>query len=252
MTTALVRDIAETIDSCELTHLERAAIDLDRARLQHEAYCQALEAVGCTLCRIAADHGCPDCVFIEDTLVVVPELAVLARPGARSRRAELPLVESAASEFRDVVRIEHPGTLDGGDVLQVGRRILVGVSGRTNRPGIDQLRDHLSPHGFTVEAIQFSGCLHLKSACTLAAPDRLLLNPAWVDPSKLGINAIEVDPTEPDAGNVLLVGDTLLADPRFPRTVERLQSEGINPRLVENSELAKAEAALTCCSVLLD
>ena len=252
MTTALVRDIADSIGSCELTHLDRAPIDLGRARQQHEDYGRTLEALGCTLQRIDADPNCPDCVFIEDTLVVVDELAVLTRPGAPSRRAELSPVEAAVAHHREVARIESPGTLDGGDVLRIGHRVLVGASGRTNASGIEQLRSHLRPHGYTVEAVTFTGCLHPKSACTLAAPDRVLVNPTWVEPADLGTSVIEVDPTEPGAGNVLLVNGTLLADPAFPRTIERLQAEGIEPRLVPNDELAKAEAALTCCSVLLD
>ena len=252
MTTALVRDIADSLESCELTHLERSPIDLGRARNQHEAYCRTLEALDCTIHRIDADPTCPDCVFIEDTLVVVPEVAVLTRPGAPSRRAELPPVEAAVARHREVARIEAPGCLDGGDVLRIERRVLVGVSGRTNQSGIDQLRLHLEPFGYTVEAIEFSGCLHLKSACTVAATDRLLLNPAWVDPARLGTAVIEVHPSEPDGGNVLMVNDNLLADPRFPRTIERLHAEGIETHPVHNDELAKAEAALTCCSVLLD
>ena len=252
MTIALVRDIADSIGSCELTHLARSPIELSRARQQHAAYGQALKALGCTVQPIDADPNCPDCVFIEDTLVVVDELAVLTRPGAPSRRAELPPVEAAIASHREVARIEAPGTLDGGDVLRIGRRVLVGASGRSNPSGVEQLRSHLEPHGYTVEAVSFTGCLHLKSACTLAAPDRVLVNPAWVDPNKLGTATIDVDPGEPGAGNVLLVNDTLLADPAFPRTIERLEAEGIEPRLVPNDELAKAEAALTCCSVLLD
>jgi dimethylargininase len=250
--TALVRDISDAIESCELTHLDRVSIDLERARSQHAAYGRALSAAGCQLVELPADPECPDCVFIEDTLVVVPELAVLTRPGAISRRAELPVVEEAVRAFRPVVGIDAPGTLDGGDVLKIGRHFLVGQSSRSNSEGIGQLRAHLAPHGYTVEALQVAGCLHLKSACSLAAPDRVLVNPEWVDRETFDVDIIEVDPREPDAANVLLLDSLVLADPRFPHTIARLRAEGIEVREVPNDELAKAEAALTCCSVILD
>lgn len=252
MRKALLRGIPDAITACELTHRAREPIDVGLARRQHQAYGACLEELGCTLEEIPADPNHPDCVFIEDTVVVVDACAVMTNPGAVSRRGEGPPVEQAVQRHRPIHRIQAPGTLDGGDVLRIGRRILVGASGRSNASGIEQLRSILEPHGHQVEAIPLSGCLHLKSACTLAAPDLALINPAWVDPERIGINTIAIAPEEPDAANVLLVGETLLADCRFPRTIERLHAEGIEPVVLENSELARAEGALTCCSVILE
>lgn len=251
MTIALLREIPDSIASCELTHLARESIDLIRARTQHEAYCQCLEELGCTVEWIKADHNSPDCVFVEDTVVAVAELAVMTNPGAPSRRGELPAVEATLGQYRPVAHVEAPGTLDGGDVLQIGEKIYVGQTARSNMVGIEQLRRLLSPHGYEVITTPVEGCLHLKSACTLAAPDRVLVNPAWVDPAIFDLNTIEIDPTEPYAANVLLLGETLVADLRFPRTCERLHACGIEPVLLDNGELAKAEGALTCCSVIL-
>ena len=252
MKKALLRDISEGISSCELTHKARKPIDLSLARRQHKAYGSCLEQLGYTVSIIPADSNHPDCVFIEDTVVVVDECAVMTNPGAFSRRGEVPPVEQEVAKHRPIHRIQEPGTLDGGDVLKIGMRILVGASGRSNASGIDQLRSFLAPYGYQVEAIPVSGCLHLKSACTLAAPDRALINPAWVDPERIGINTIAVAPEEPDAANVLLLEEVLVAERRFPHTLQRLHAAGIEPIIIDNSELALAEGGLTCCSVILE
>lgn len=252
VTIALLREIPDSIASCELTHLAREPIDLFRACQQHKAYGQCLEELGCTVEWIQADHNSPDCVFVEDTVVAVSELAVMTNPGALSRRGELPAIEAALGRYRPVAHLESPGTLDGGDVLRIGKKIYVGQSGRSNMFGIEQLRILLTPHGYEVIGTSVEGCLHLKSACALAAPDRVLVNPAWVDPDVFGIDVIHIDPEEPFAANVLLVENALVADLRFPRTCERLQACGIEPVLLDNGELAKAEGALTCCSVILE
>ena len=252
MTIALLREISDSIASCELTHLPREPIDLSLARQQHEAYCQCLEELGCTLERIDADPASPDCVFIEDTVVAVEECALITNPGVHSRQGELSAVEDVVSGYRPITHIQEPGTLDGGDVLRIGSKIFVGNSGRSNRDGIEQLQACLAPYGYQVEAVPVRGCLHLKSACSLAEPDRVLINPEWVDPAIFGTGVIEIDPGEPHAANVLLVKEALIADLRFPRTIDRLVAVGIEPVLLENGELAKAEGALTCCSVILN
>ena len=250
---ALAREISSGIADCELTHLDRAPIDLDRARRQHAAYLECLERLGCGVRLLPADSTLPDCVFIEDTAVVVPELAVLSRPGAESRRGELPVVEAALQAVRPVQRIEAPGTLDGGDVLRIDRLIWVGCGNRTNAEGGRQLADHLTPMGYEVRLVSQHGCLHFKSGCSQAGAEQVLLNPEWIDPGLFpGLEVIEVDPTEPFAGNVLKVGDTLVVDGRFERTVERLDTLGLPLEVLDNAELARAEGGLTCGSILLD
>jgi len=253
MPTAITRKVSPTITRCELTHLQRELIDVSRALAQHEAYEQALADLGCRVVSLAAEPGLPDSVFIEDTAVVLDQLAVVMRPGAASRRAETPAVARVLAEYRPIATIEAPGTLDGGDVLRVGRRVFVGLSVRSNREGIEQLRTLLSPHGYEVEALLVTGCLHLKSAVTQVASEVILLNPEWVNPAAFDrYKRIELDPSEPYAANGLLIGDAVLYPTAFPRTAARLDGAGIRLVPVDVSELAKAEGAVTCCSLILE
>jgi dimethylargininase len=249
---ALTRAISPRMVECELTHLERFPIDVAAARAQHAEYARALAALGCAVEEVEPAPDFPDSVFIEDTAVVFDELAVITRPGAESRRGETAAVERALAPLRPIVRIEAPATLDGGDVLVVGRRVFVGRTGRTNDEGVVQLRAALAPHGYTVEAIAVTGCLHLKTAVTAVDDRTVLLNPAWIDPRALGgLDCIEVDPAEPMGANVVRVGDALLYGASYPRTRARLEARGYRPVCVDASELAKAEGAVTCCSLVL-
>jgi dimethylargininase len=249
---AITRGVSPALARCELTHLERAPIDAGRAAAQHAAYERALAALGCEVVALSADPDLPDCVFVEDTAVVVDELAVITRPGAASRRAETTAMARELARHRPLAEIAAPGTLDGGDVLRLGRRVLVGRSGRSDESGIAQLAAHLRPHGYAVEGVSVSGCLHLKSAVTQVAPDAVLLNPAWVDPATFaGWRVIAVDPGEPHAANALLVGDAVVYPTAYPRTAARLATAGVRTVAVDVSELAKAEGAVTCCSIVL-
>jgi dimethylargininase len=243
---ALTREVPSTINACELTHVERRPIDVDAARAQHAAYEAALEAADCTLRRLPALDAMPDSVFVEDAAVVVDELAVIARPGAASRRAETASIAEALRAYRDVVAIEEPGTLDGGDVLQLGESVFVGLSSRTNAEGARQLRELLDAYGYNVRMVSVDGVLHLKSAVTRVAPDTLLLNPQWIDKTLFDCKIIEVDPSEPFAANALLAGGTLLCSAAFPKTNARLG----DVVALDAGELAKAEGGLTCCSIV--
>jgi dimethylargininase len=249
---ALTRAVPSSIAQCELTHLARSPIDFTRAAAQHHEYEATLEHLGCTIVRINAAPQMPDSVFIEDTAVVVDELAVITRPGAESRRGETVGVAEALKVFRDLAFIEEPGVLDGGDVLRVDGRLWVGLSSRTNEEGVAQLAQHLQPFGCLVKSIELRDCLHLKTAVTYAGDGVMLINPAWIDTAHFdGFDVIEVDPAEPFAANVLHVGATTLCAAAFPHTRERLESRGITTRAIDVSELAKAEGGLTCCSLLL-
>jgi dimethylargininase len=250
---ALTREVSAAIARCELTHLARARIDVNLARAQHAAYERALADAGYRVERVPASRDMPDSVFIEDTAVVVDELAVMTRPGAESRRAEIADVANALQHYRTVVAVEAPGTLDGGDVLTVGKAVFVGVSSRTNRDGIAQLRTHLAPHGYTVGEVTVSGCLHLKSAATAAADDVVVVNPKWIPRDAFGqFERIEIDPHESMAANVVRLADRLIVAAAFPRTAERLTARGYHVVAVDASELAKAEGAVTCCSILVE
>ena len=252
MLIALTQAVPPSIVHCELTHLEREAIDLARATEQHRRYEEALAELGCTLQRLPPTPELPDSVFVEDTAVVLPEIAVIARPGAESRRTEVALVAEALRPYRRLAFIEAPGTLDGGDVLCLGSRIWVGLSARTNAEGIRQLQSIVSGLGYEVRSLTVTGCLHLKTAVTQGGERTVLLNPAWISASAFdGLDHVEVHPAEPFGANALRVGEVLLYPAAFPRTRERLEERGFTVRTIEADELAKAEAGLTCCSVFV-
>lgn len=253
MPIALTRAVSPAIVRCELTYLEREPIDFERAIEQHRAYEGRLAELGCRIQRLPAEPELPDAVFVEDSAVVLPELGVIARPGAPSRAAEGQSTADALRSYRPLATITEPATLDGGDVLVVGRRIYVGESGRTSREGVDQLRRLVSDHGYDVVGVAVRGCLHLKTAATLVAERTLLLNPDWVDPGAFsGFRRIEVEPEEPFAGNALLVNRRLIYPAENRVTARKLERAGIDVCLTPFSELAKAEAGVTCCSVIFE
>lgn len=250
---AITRGVSRRIGECELTHLNRRPIDVARARQQHRQYERCLSDLGCTIRRLPAGENLPDSVFVEDTAVVLDELAVIMRPGAASRRGETGPVAEALSEYRRLAQIEPPGTLDGGDVLRVGKTLYVGMTSRSNAAGIGQLRSVLSPHGYRVEGVAVEGCLHLKSAMTEVGPGTLLINRAWVDANAFpGMDLVDVAPDEPMGANALLIGETVIYPQAFVETRRRLEERGIRVEAVDVSELRKAEGGVTCCSLILD
>ena len=248
---ALTREVTPAIARCELTHLARVPIDFDKASLQHQAYEGVLAAAGCTVRRLRADPEMADAVFIEDVAVVLDELAIVMRPGALSRRDERPVVEKALAEYRPVTPIEAPGTIDGGDVLVIGRTIFIGISSRTNDDAVEQVRRQVAPFGYDVRAVAVRGCLHLKSAVTAVREDMVLINPSWAPPEVFrSYDQIPVDEGEPSAANLVAFGSRLVYPAAFPRTRDRLEARGFQVDCVDVSELAKAEGAVTCCSLI--
>lgn len=253
MPIAITRSVSPYMGNCELTHQERQYIDIALAEKQHEEYEDALRKLGCELVRAPALPTYPDSVFVEDCAVVFDEVAIVARPGAESRRPEAISLEDVLEPYRKLHYIEAPATLDGGDVLQLGRRVLVGLSSRTNRAGFEQLHALLTPLGYTVEGVPMRHCLHLKTAVTKIGENTVLLNPAWVDPANFdGMEIIEVHPKEPAAANALLIGDTVIFPTEFPLTALRLAEAAIELLLVDNSEVLKAEGGVTCCSIVFE
>jgi dimethylargininase len=251
MWVAITREISPSFGNCELTHLERQAIDVDLARGQHHHYEECLAVLGCRVQRLPAEPDLPDSVFVEDAAVVLDELAIITRPGADSRKPETDSIAKALKPYRKLYPIQAPGTLDGGDVLCIGKNISVGLSSRSNRSGIDQLRSFVESQGYTVRGVPIRGCLHLKSAVTQVAQDTLLLNPLWVDLRNFDdMKIIEVDPGEPYAANAVWMGDKVVYPTSFPRTRRRLEQGGISVVTVDVSEIAKAEGAVTCCSLI--
>jgi dimethylargininase len=251
VTLAVTRPPTDALARCALTHLERVPIDVARAQAQHRAYQDLLEMLGARVVSLPGQPELPDAVFVEDTAVVLDEVAVLARPGAASRRAELDTIEQVLAAYRSVHRIEAPGTLDGGDVLRVGRLLYVGRSTRTNAAGITQLARLVEPLGYRVRPVPVAGCLHLKSACSHVGDSVVLVNGNWIDVGAFTeVELLEIDAAEPAAANVVLVEDSVLMASDVPRTADLVRNRGRRVVTVDLSELRKAEAGGTCMSLI--
>src|ERR1700728_2688604 len=249
---AFVREVSPQLARCELSLIERVPLDAARAHRQHQRYVAELQALGCQLEWLPplAEHA--DGVFVEDTAVLLPEIAVITRPGVASRRGEVQSVATVLARHVPLARLGEPATLEGGDVLLVGRSLYVGASGRSNATGVAQLGAAVAPFGYSVRAVPLTGCLHLKSAVTFIPPDILLVNPRWVDPAVFAATVpLAVDADEPYGANTLTVGGMTLVSSAYPRTQQRLEQAGIATRALEVDELHKAEAALTCMSLML-
>ncbi|MDQ3068181.1 MAG: arginine deiminase family protein [Acidobacteriota bacterium] len=249
---ALVRDVSPLLASCELTFLERAAIDVGRACAQHAAYCDALREAGAEVEFMAAAPEMADGVFVEDTAIVLDEVAVITRPGSPSRRAEIMTAASALASLRPLSFIREPGTIDGGDVLRVGRDLFVGITARTNRDGFDQLSALAGRFGYRTTAVGVRGCLHLKTAVTALDDESVVMHEGHVDRRVFErYRVIDADAAEPEGANVVRVSGRVLASASAPRTCERLTRAGHQTIAIDISEMEKAEAGLTCLSLLL-
>ncbi|MCP4536014.1 MAG: dimethylargininase [Chloroflexi bacterium] len=252
MLVAITRPISPSIEHCELTHLPRETIDVNLAKRQHRQYENCLIDLGCKIHRLPLEPELPDSVFVEDTAIVLDELAIITRPGVESRRQETVSVAQTLQVYRKLYHIQTPGTLDGGDVLRIDRRMYVGLSGRSNESGIEQLREFVDQFGYTVMAVEMERCLHLKSAVTQVRGNTLLVNQGWVDVGVFeGMQLVNVASTEPMGGNALLIGGTTVYPEAYVETRQRLENRGITVRTVDMSELAKAEGGVTCCSLIL-
>jgi dimethylargininase len=250
---ALTRKVSPGIGRCELTYLKRTPIDAGVASRQHEEYERCLRGLRCTVESLPAEPDLPDSVFVEDVAIVLDELAIVTRPGAPARRPETVAVAAALARHRRRACIEPPGTLDGGDVLVVGRQVYVGRSRRSDESGFQQLHDLLAPLGYEVTPVPVRSCLHLKSAVTCIGADHLLVNRSWVDGRAFaGLRLTDVDPSEPWGANALLVNEAVLYPAAFVRTRARMAAAGIAVVPIEVSELAKAEGGVTCCSLLFE
>jgi dimethylargininase len=251
MTHAFVRSVSRTLGNCELLHVPRQAFNVEVARQQHAAYVVALKAAGVVVTVLPEEPDLPDAAFVEDVVVLLDELAVIGRLGRASRQPEARRIEPEIAKLRPIQRITPPGTLEGGDVLRIGRTIYVGSSSRTNDAGIGQLQEIVSPLGYTVSVVNVSSCLHLKTGATSPADGMLLVNGGWVDSSRFrDLEIVNVPDMEPWGANALAVNGTVLVANSAPRTADLLESRGLKVQRVGISELQKAEAGLTCLSVL--
>jgi dimethylargininase len=253
MLIAITRAVSPSLGDCQLTHLSRLPIDVDKATEQHRVYRESLTRLGVRVIALPAEPDLPDAVFVEDTAVVLDEVAVITRPGPTSRQPETKSMAGALSNYRPLRFIQPPATLEGGDVLRIDRTMYVGLTTRTNREGIDQLRKIVEPFGYRVKAVDVGECLHLKSACTYLGHGTLLANRSWVFVDTFSeYELIDTLSLEPWAANTLRIGETLLLPSSFPETRALLEAKGFTVESIDISELQKAEAGLTCLSVIFD
>jgi len=252
MPIAITRGPSRRLPECELSFLERQPIDVERARLQHRAYQDAIRAAGLHVVDLPALNDLPDSSFVEDTAIVLDELAVIAPMGAESRRPESAAMAGALASYRPVTRLSAPATLDGGDVLRVGKTLYVGQTPRTNAASVDQLCARLAPLGYQVVPVPVTKCLHLKSACARLDDDTVLINPDWIDPATFGdARIVTVADEEPWGANALSLGDRVIFPASEPKTRALVEQLGFATTAVDVSEFQKAEAGVTCLSLIL-
>lgn len=253
MQLAITRNVSPRFNECELTHIDRTPIDVGVAQSQHHGYVQAIKELGYAVLELPAERDLPDSVFVEDTAVVLPEVALITRPGADSRKPETESITQALLPYRDLVFIESPGSLDGGDVLVLGKDIFVGLSTRSNMNAVDQMNQLLGKYGYKTQGVEMHDCLHLKTAVTRVDDQTLLINRKWADVENFeGFDLIDVDESEPFAANCLPLGESIIFPVAFPKTGAKLAARGYRLKPVVVDELAKAEGAVTCCSLIVE
>jgi dimethylargininase len=251
MLTAITRAVSPAIVHCEISFIDRRPIYLAMAQKQHHAYEKLLEKLGARVISLPAEPALADSMFVEDPAIVLDELAVILPLGTDSRRPEAASLAKALSAFRKLEYVNLPGTLEGGDVLRIARKLFVGLTRRSNAEGIRQLAAILAPHHYEVIAVPVTGCLHLKSAVTHVGGNTLLANRTMFDATPFaGYDWIDVDPTEPHAANALAMGEAIIFPASFPRTRARLEARDFHVAPLDISELQKAESGLTCSSLL--
>jgi dimethylargininase len=237
----------------ERSFVGRPPIDMRLAYRQHDSYCALLGLCGATVTTLDDNRDYADAVFVEDTAVVFDGVAVMASPGAVSRRGEVAAMERELSKYRKIERIALPATLDGGDVVVTEKTILVGASLRTNEAGARSMADLTARFGFRVTRVPLHDCLHLKSACCALPDGRLLVNPAWLDASPLAnFELVPIPASEPFGADFAVAGDSVIVSETNPRTAELIHKLGFKVRETPLSEFEKAEGGVTCLSILFD
>ena len=237
----------------ERTFVDELVVDYELSLRQHAEYRAALQRCGAEVIVLDVNRTMPDCVFVEDTAIVLRELAVMMSPGAESRRGEPAGIEPSLRQFREVRRVKRPATIDGGDVVVAGRSVYVGESPRTNSEGIAALRETLAPFGYSVTGVPVRQCLHLKTACSALPDGRFLVNAEWIETSPLPAERlVSVPADEPWAGDVLVIGNQIILSEAFPQTADLLSKLGFDTIPVAVSEFAKVEGGVTCLSLVFD
>ncbi|HEY2762228.1 MAG TPA: arginine deiminase family protein [Pirellulales bacterium] len=252
---AITHPPSAIMESGERTYLGRPAIEYALALRQFADYCRVLQDGGAIVRVLDANLALPDCAFVEDAAIVLDEIALICSMGVESRRAEVQAIELEIRKHRGIARIELPAMIEGGDVLRVGKTLFVGQSSRTNRAGINAIGAIVQQFGYRVVPIAVRQCLHLKTACCALPDGRILVNPAWIDaPLEIALNGfgwVKVPQQEPWGANILSLDQTVVIDSAHAWTAELIESLRFEVRRVDLSEFAKAEAGVTCLSLLV-
>ena len=253
MLIAITRAVSPALPQCELTFIKRQPIDLAKANEQHHGYEKLLAELGARVISLPAELDLPDSMFVEDPALVLDELAIIFPLGTETRRPEAATIAAALAPFRSLKSVRLPGTLEGGDILRLDRKLFVGLTSRSNAEGIAQLARIVAPHGYQVIGVPVTGCLHLKSAVTSLGKNTLLANRSWFDSSFIhGFDWIDVDPGEAHAANALAFAGTIVFPASFKRTRARIEARGFHVTALDISELQKAESGLTCSSLIFE
>jgi len=248
---ALTHIPSPTLDHGQRTHVAREVVDYELALRQHADYCRMLRECGAEVETLDVNCDQPDGTFIEDTAVVLDEIAVLTSMGTAARRMEPSRIEPELRKYREIERIEPPANLEGGDVLRIGRTILIGLSERTNISGVQAFESIVRRFGYRVLPVQVRQCLHLKTACTALPDGRLLINPSWMKLKSLhGFDTLAVADDEPWAANTLPINNRVLISSANPQTAEMLRRLSFDVCTLSLSEFAKVEGCVTCLSLL--
>ncbi|MFN2511663.1 MAG: dimethylarginine dimethylaminohydrolase family protein [Pyrinomonadaceae bacterium] len=248
---AITRGVSRNIGACELTYRSREDINYEKAAAQLESYCELLHSWDVDLVTIPARDSYPDCCFVQDTAIVLDEICVVASMGAVARRGEVSEVERQLSQYRKIRHIVSPATLDGGDVVQVGNRLFVGLSTRTNARGIAAFSRIVEPFGYTVVPVSVNGGLHLTTGCGVVNDETVLLNPRWIDARAFKtLRQLHVPEAEPWAANTIRVDDAIALENDAPRTIDLVRPYAGTIETLNISEFRKAEGSLSCLSLL--
>lgn len=251
MLIALTHTVSPDIANGEVTFIDRQPVDYDLALQQHAAYCDALKECGAEVKTLSVNLDSPDACFIEDTAIVVDEAIIITSMGSPARRHESKNVAPELARYRETVHIQLPATVDGGDVLQIGRRFYVGVSRRTNLQGFHELAQILQQWNYEVIPVELKGCLHLKTACTAIDQETVLLNPHWITPEIFSdYKVLSVPVEEGWAANTIQVGNKVFLQQGFPRTLELVEKYHDSIATLDISEFRKVEAGLSCLSII--
>lgn len=248
---AITRGVSKNIARCELTYRSREEIDYPKAANQLEQYCELLRRWNVHLMTIPGSDSYPDSCFVQDTAIVLDEVCIIASMGATARRGEVSEVERLITPLRKIRRILQPATLDGGDVVQIGKRLFVGLSRRSNARGISALGGIVEPLGYTVVPVAVNGGLHLTTGCGVINDETVLLNPRWLDADAFkGLRQLHVAEAEPWAANTIRIKESVCLEEGASRTIDLVQPYAGNIETLDISEFRKAEGSLSCLSLI--